>query len=289
MSRTHRHRLSLIVCVVMTLPLTGCRQMGGGSSPSSPTPIAPSGPSFPAAGDSSLQQIPPMPPAAASTFDSSAYGPPRRLGWSRPRYAPQQPAIESFVMTEPETPTLIAESTAEVETTSAEDNDRDDEVTSLIPPTTMEDDGGLVPPPRDLEDDELALNAVATTPTMKGVVEFDLAEFLAELDEIPAPIHAQTQSDPVLTPVPVTVPVVSGPVPVSTSSMMPPPWPPHGHDHGISIHPGPMGTGNRLESFPGHVSPWNSGRVAGPAYPPLWESQNGWAGQNSDWGGRQFR
>lgn len=292
MSRTNRHSWRMLACLVaMTLLLSaGCRQLGARASQRGPTPIEPSAPTYTSPRESSVQEIPPLPPSSASIFDPGAYGPPRRLGWSKPRYAPQQPALDSLVIADAVMPKLgEPASTANIHPTSGTDEtvaEEADEVALLLPPDASDAEDGLVPPPSDAEDEAYELNAVPPLPAARKVVEIDITEFLAELEHIPAPIKAQAQSEPISMPAISLTPVVTDPLSAATSSQTMPSWPPNGLDHGIAITPGPTGTGNRLELFPIPALPWNSGRVVTPSVP---SSMNSWAGQNSDWGGRQFR
>lgn len=298
MSRTNRHSWRMLACLVATTLLlsAGCRQFGVRASQGAPTPIEPSVPAYASPSESSgpvLQEIPLPPPSAASTLDPATYGPPRRLGWSKPRYAPQEPALDSLAVADAAVPKLgEPASTASIEPTSGTDAavpEQDNDVALLLPPDASVAEDGLVPPPSDAEDEPFELNAVPQLPTAWKVVEIDITEFLAELEHIPAPIKAQAQSEPITTPVIATAPVITGPLSFTTSPQTIPSWPPNGVDHGIAITPGPTGTGNRIEMFPIPTLPWNSGRVVSPSLPPAWSSMNSWAGQNSDWGGRQFR
>ncbi len=297
MSRTNRHSWRMLACFFATTLLlsAGCRQLGNRSSQGAPTLLGPSAPAYAPPGESSgppvLRDIPPLPPSAASTFNPAAYGSPRRLGWSQPRHAPRPPTLDSYVFAEGGVPIPgKPAATSQIQPASAEDTtaaDDGNDLAALLPPGVDDVEEGLVPPPRDV-DDEFEPHDVSELKAALKVVEIDLTEFLAELEQAPSLIRAQTQSEPILMPVIATTPVVTGPVAVASSPQAIAPWP-NGQNHGIAINPGPTGTGNRLELFPGPALPWNAGRVAAPYVPPAWSSMNSWAGQNSDWDGRQFR
>lgn len=296
MTRTIRDSHCLIAgLVAITLVMTiGCRQFGRRSSEGSPAPITPSAPSFsspPESSGPSLPDIPPPPPAAASTFNPADYGPPRRLGWSRPRSAPQSPKVESFVVTE----SLIAgreETSPTIETTSGKNEEVAvilEDLASLVPPSASVADEDVVPPPRDLEDDERGLQTTPRLRAVEKVVQIDMTEFLAELDQMPAPARTTVSTEPVTLP---AISLLSVPSPSLTDTASPrtiPAWPPNGVEHGIAVNPGPVGTGNRLDTYPRPLLLWNAGNVSGAPLPHHGTALNSWAGQNSDWDGRQFR
>jgi len=111
-------------------------------------------------------------------------------------------------------------------------------------------------------------------------------EFLVELEQTPSPVKALTVSEPLSAiPAPLS-PVVAAPAGGDHDGRAVEPWPAHGLPYGIAINPGPRGAGNRVETYLAPV--WNAGPQNTPALPP-WGSAYPWAGQNSDWGGRQFR
>lgn len=221
-----------------------------------------------------------MPPSAASTYDSSAPKAMQPGGWSRPKSLSVQPVSRSTrgggdsPSTESGSIKLIVDEETDAIVTEAP---------LIFPPAASDEENGLVPPPQDAEDEFPLMPARQAA---AKIVELDVAEFLAELEHTPAPIKAQTRLEPLPVPVAASSSVLHTPRSTVSSSMTP--WPPNGVDHGIAINPGPTGTGNRLEALPIPSTPWNTGRIGSPN-PPGWNSMNFWAGQNSDWGGRQFR
>lgn len=288
MSRTDRfswRQIALIAAAGSLMVTAGCRQFGSRSSQAAPTPLESSAPSFSSPSDSTgpmLPEIPPPPPAAASTYDPSALTPPRTLGWSLPKAARTQP-VAGIELPPPPDGFHLNEA---VEVASALDdtaNDDEEDLTLLLPPEPASADDELVPSPSDAEDD---LDIVPSSPVVKNVVELDVTEFLVELDQTPAPIKAQAMLEPKIAPAIPSTPVISSPQPIVAATKSIEAWSP---EHGIVINPGPTGTGNRLEQYPSFANPWNTSRVGGPVMPPAWSSMNSWAGQNSDWGGRQFR
>lgn len=115
----------------------------------------------------------------------------------------------------------------------------------------------LVPLPQDALED-----APEDSRDLEGpIVQFDVADFLAELLSVPEPV---TQS----------MPVVTGPMPLPTLAASTAPA--ATESHGILIVPGKPGSASRLEPLR-TLPPWQGN------LPPQW------AGQNSDWGGRQIR
>lgn len=258
---------SITACAaIAVVALAGCRQLGTRSSSPTPLPSAPEAPAYSPSPDlgPSLQEIPPLPPAAAR------------------RSSPQQSPI---AIPESQLGMASTEDAPNIDPVGAEDSPEDDDnLVSLIPPAAI-DDSELVPLPRDLEDEDTVLE---TTPRLaaSAIVELDVAEFLAELEQTPSPVKAVTVTDDdISAPAPLK-PVVASPVTSHQNVTNIEAWPPQGLPHGIVITPGPTGTGNRLEHHP--IPEWNHGRIAYPALPP-WSAVNQWAGQNSDWGGRQFR
>ncbi len=288
MSRTNRisWRNTAILATATLLSTIGCRQLGIRSPQGSPTPIEPSAPMYSPPAESSgpmLQEIPPLPPSSAM---NQTYSTPRTLGWSRPRHAPVQPASALLPEAEiaPPTPVVPVD---EIESAFDDETETSDEgVALLLPPESGLADEELVPPPQDIDED---LTAVPTLPIAKNLVELDVTEFLVELEQTPAPIQAQKVLEPVAVSLHTMNSVVTAPQPATTKELIVAPWSPQDANHGIAIHPGPTGTGNRLELYPVPASPWNTGRYSPPSVPPSWNSMNSWAGQNSDWGGRQFR
>ena len=253
-------KLFAILAVTAAVSATGCRQLGRRSAAPESSPGLPSAPQFSPSGNlgPALQEIPPMPPAAAKR---SKIG-----GFSLP--AAVRDADESLIIAP-----VAAESPAE------------DDLSALIPPAAVTlDDSELVPAPRDIDDDTIALDRAQLGD--RPAVELDVAEFLAELEHVPAPVKALTVSaDEMPAPQPIGRAIAS-PVAAYQNETQIEPWPPSGYPHGIAVSPGPTGTGNRVEM---HSIPfWNHGRMAAPTL-PVWGQTNHWAGPNSDWDGRQFR
>jgi hypothetical protein len=260
--------------------LAGCRQMGTRSSSPTPLPNTPESPAYspsPNLGPA-LQEIPPMPPAAArrsSRQQTPIAIPKSQLGMATAEETLASPWLSNIRTSPPEIARVAAEEASEP----------DEDLTALIPPAAADDDSELVPVPRDLEDDDAALGSTLRLAGSSGV-ELDVAEFLAELEQTPSPVKALTVTDNEVSAPAHRKPVVASPVTTHQNVTSIEPWPPQGLTHGIMVTPGPTGMGNRLDL---HTLPvWNQGRIGYPA-PPVWGHGNHWAGQNSDWGGRQFR
>lgn len=266
--------MTIAACtVILTMTTVGCRQLGRRSSGGSPTPnllsepvLLPSESSGP-----SMPQIPPAPPASARRSTTA----PLMVPAAGPRFGDTDFGDDYRKSTVSPT-SNESESGVELEVDLAEPPPS---------PIAANDEPGLVPAPRDLEDDVAALKSISAG-SDQPVVQLDVIEFLIELEQTPSPVKALTvsESTPAI-PAPLS-PVIATPTRGDHDAPGIETWPAHGLPHGIAINPGPKGTGNRVETYLAPV--WNSGPQAMPMLPP-WGTAYPWAGQNSDWGGRQFR
>lgn len=263
---------SIAVCaVILVVTAAGCRQLGTRSSTGTPSPNLLSEPVLLPSENSgpSIPDIPPAPPASARRSVTS----PRLDHASGPRFG-------DLEFGEADRDSLISRTSNESDAGVELEADLTDPLPS---PIASNEEPGLVPAPRDLEDDVAALKTIPSD-SDKSIVQLDVIEFLVELEQTPAPVKALTVPESITAvPAPLS-PVIATSTSNTHDAREMEAWPAHGLPHGIAINPGPKGTGNRVETYLTPV--WNSGPQ--PTLPP-WGSAYPWAGQNSDWGGRQFR